>query len=280
MDEHLERRKFMRRAVEMGKQSKSEAGNKPAVGVVVVRDGRVLGESFRGETGEGRHAEYGLLERLSEEGVDLSGSTVYTTLEPCSRRNDPKKPCATHLINHGVSAVYVGIYDPNPKIYREGWKMLRDAEISMKDFDEDFREQIAKDNSSFIDQYKIAIGQRGSASFDYSIGDGSFSVEHGNLKFRFRLTRCGHGSVYALDHTNYVADMRFAKEFNEIDNPGAYDWSHYSRKVAVGNIAAVRSQGGFLLLRVTDVRDRERGADRTEVAFDFEVRLERVIPTL
>jgi pyrimidine deaminase RibD-like protein len=64
VNEYTQRRAFMRRAVELGKKSISEDVKKPVVGVVIVRDGEVLGESFRGETGEGRHAEFGLLDRL------------------------------------------------------------------------------------------------------------------------------------------------------------------------------------------------------------------------
>lgn len=50
---------WMRRAVDLGKLSHPKVARSsppPRVGVVVVKGSNVLGESFRGETGEGRHA--------------------------------------------------------------------------------------------------------------------------------------------------------------------------------------------------------------------------------
>ncbi|MBA3809686.1 MAG: hypothetical protein H0X28_15045 [Solirubrobacterales bacterium] len=89
------RRIWMERAVDVARRSRCEhsrATPAPNVGVVIVKDGELLGESFRGETGNGDHAEYGLLARLAD--ADLTGAEVYATLEPCTRRNEPKQPCA------------------------------------------------------------------------------------------------------------------------------------------------------------------------------------------
>ncbi len=63
----------------------------PHVGVVIVKDGTVLATGHRGESGEGDHGEYCALKKLSA--AEIEGSTVYTTLEPCSSRKPPKKPC-------------------------------------------------------------------------------------------------------------------------------------------------------------------------------------------
>ena len=168
--------KWMRRAVELGRQSIPELGRSdaPKVGVVIVREGKLVGESWRGAAGSGLHAEYGLLESLED--IDLSGTTVYTTLEPCSRRNRPKRPCAERLIERKVATVVIGMYDPNPRIYREGWRTLRDAGVELRDFASDLRNEILADNEHFIDQYRKGIGPEGTAAFDYMQNDGRFEI--------------------------------------------------------------------------------------------------------
>jgi pyrimidine deaminase RibD-like protein len=122
-------RQWMRMAVDLGKQSGDPFN--PYVGAVVVKDGKVIGGGHRGMTAPGDHAEFGVLKGLDP--AQHNGATVFSTLEPCSQRNHPKIPCAQRLAEAGVAVVYVGIYDPNPVIYRQGWKMLTEAGVRVRD---------------------------------------------------------------------------------------------------------------------------------------------------
>ena len=112
-------RQFMEMAIEEARKSTGEDGRShPKVGAVVVKDGRVLAKAHRGEF-LGCHAEYIALEKKLVD-QSLAGSTVYTTLEPCTSRNHPKIPCASRLIERKVARVVIGILDPNPKISGRG----------------------------------------------------------------------------------------------------------------------------------------------------------------
>src|ERR1039458_7468900 len=83
-------RVFMELAIALARRCENEPGKvSPKVGAAVVRNGLVMGEAFRGELAPGDHAEFTLLEKKLSDG-SLAGSTLYTTLEPCTTRNTPK----------------------------------------------------------------------------------------------------------------------------------------------------------------------------------------------
>lgn len=266
----------MRRAVDAAKRSISEEGKtppSPRVGVVIVQDGELVGESFRGATGPTRHAEYGLLEELAD--VDLTGAEVYTTLEPCSRRNPPKRPCAERVVQAGLGTVYIGSYDPNPTIYREGWRMLRDAGVVLKDFYPEFRNEIAADNQSFLEGFRSGVGETGRARFDYELNGGRFDVTTGGVVYGTRWTMAGKNTVYAYSAGKQVAHARYAKEFAEIDDPGALHYESHPESIELGGIAVFRGPNGFLLAKVIEVHSGPRyGDDRTELIFDWQIRTE------
>jgi pyrimidine deaminase RibD-like protein len=142
-------REFMERAIALARQCVSEEGKiSPKVGAVVVRDGAVLGEAFRGELAPGDHAEFTLLEsKLRDE--TLAGATLFTTLEPCTGRNSPKIPCADRLIERRVARVVIGVLDPNDAICGRGERRLLQAGIEIARFDPDLMLQIEELNREF-----------------------------------------------------------------------------------------------------------------------------------
>lgn len=267
-------RSYMRLAVDLAKRSPIEPDKgtrTPKVGAVVVNADAILGKSYRGEFGEGKHAEFGLLEQLEDE--DLHNAILLTTLEPCSRRNTPKRPCAERIVEAGFRTVYVGIYDPNPRIYREGWRTLRDGGVEIRDFPSDLRAEIREDNKAFLSQFREATGEHGVASFDYTLNGGKFTVSSGLVVFETGWTQRGADSIYAIDNRNHVALARYAKEFEEIDDPGALDFSNYNVGVKEGEIVVFRKEDSHLLVKVVKVHGGpDWGADRYELNVEYQAR--------
>src|SRR5260370_2785462 len=145
---------FIRVAIEEARKSASEdARIHPFVGVVVVKSGKELARSHRGEI-SGNHAEFiALEEKLGRE--TLAGCTVYTTLEPCTTRNHPKVPCAVRLAEHKVRRVVIGMLDPNPLIKGNGFTSLRDANIATEMFPSAEMAKVEELNREFIRSHKL-----------------------------------------------------------------------------------------------------------------------------
>jgi pyrimidine deaminase RibD-like protein len=152
-------RKFAQLAIEEARKSVPEDNRvHPKVGVVVVKDGRILETAYRGEISQ-CHAEYVALEKKLAD-VPLAGSTVYTTLEPCTSRNHPKVPCAIRLTERKVARVVIGMLDPDDRISGRGQRALRRAGIATGLFDPDQMTEIEELNRDFIREKE----HRGSAS--------------------------------------------------------------------------------------------------------------------
>lgn len=108
---------FAKMAIEIAKKSTPEDDKPhPKVGAVAVKHGQPLGAACRTavETNgrkNGQHAEFRLTTDLS--GGDLEGATIYTTLEPCLNRGEPKVSCVDRLISVKVARVVIGALDPD-----------------------------------------------------------------------------------------------------------------------------------------------------------------------
>jgi pyrimidine deaminase RibD-like protein len=146
-------RPFEVMAIEEAKKSIAEDNRPhPKVGVVIVKDGRVLAKAHRGENPKS-HAEYVALERKLS-GETLAGATVYTTLEPCTKRNPPKVCCAQRLAERKVARVFIGMLDPNPDIRGLGDQLLSEAGVDIQLFPRDLRVQVEEMNREFIGDQK------------------------------------------------------------------------------------------------------------------------------
>src|SRR5690348_8515330 len=102
---------MMRAALALARRSLGRTWPNPAVGCVIVKDGRVVG---RGRTRDGGrpHAE---ADALAEAGDAAHGATVFVTLEPCSHFGKAP-PCADALIRAGVGRVVSALEDPDPRV--------------------------------------------------------------------------------------------------------------------------------------------------------------------
>lgn len=273
----------MQLAVDEAKRSVSEdrTGRFPAprVGAVIARDGEVLASAYRGESGRsGAHAEYVLLQEKLV-GVDLAGTQLFTTLEPCSKRKPGKTPCAERVAAaRGIEVVWIGMYDPNPDIYREGWRLLREAGIQLRDFAPDLRTELTAANVEFLDGFRYRTVddvtlEDAEVWIPFKANNGNFTVEAAGHTFLTRWLERDESSIYAYDHVSNVALADGARTFGEIDDPSAFVFANYTVSVRENEIVVFRDASrGYLLVKVVEVNAKRRGAEADKLRVIWEVR--------
>lgn len=145
-------RELMELAIEEMLKSKPEHSDKhdPQVGAVLVTsNGEIIDVAHRGELRKGDHAEFTLFERKKID-QPLTGTILYTTLEPCVERNAPKNGCTFRAINARVSKVVIGHLDPDPTVAGKGVELLEAERIVVEYFDKDLEERIAFENREYF----------------------------------------------------------------------------------------------------------------------------------
>ncbi len=122
----LEDEGFMRPALGLARRGLGRVWPNPAVGCVIVRDGRVVGRGWTADGGR-PHAEP---QALAQAGDAALGATAYVTLEPCAHTGQTP-PCAQALIDAGIARVVIAMEDPDPRVSGRGAAMLTAAGIEV-----------------------------------------------------------------------------------------------------------------------------------------------------
>ncbi len=115
---------FMARALQLACQGAAHVAPNPMVGAVIVREQTIVSEGFHARYG-GLHAEAAAIAYAREQGVDLRGTSLYVTLEPCSHYGKTP-PCVEAIIQAGISEVHIAVLDSNPVVAGRGVRYLLD----------------------------------------------------------------------------------------------------------------------------------------------------------
>ena len=102
---------FMQAAVREARRGAGRTSPNPAVGAVIVRDGRIAALGWHRQAGL-PHAEIEALRALADPAL-ARGATLYVTLEPCSTHGRTP-PCVEAILAAGIRRTVIGTLDPNP----------------------------------------------------------------------------------------------------------------------------------------------------------------------
>ena len=141
----------MARALRLAERGLGHTRPNPAVGAVVVKGGKILGEGWHRKAG-GDHAEVAAIKNAIKRngcngttrttGTDgtgnrlLNGATIYVTLEPCSKPGRVGA-CTDAIAAAGISRVVYAIPDPNPKNRGKAKRALAKSGIECVRFEGD-----------------------------------------------------------------------------------------------------------------------------------------------
>jgi diaminohydroxyphosphoribosylaminopyrimidine deaminase/5-amino-6-(5-phosphoribosylamino)uracil reductase len=118
--------KFMRLALRLARRGLGKVSPNPMVGAVVVRNGRIVARGYHHYFG-GDHAEVDALKNARE---DVSGATMYVTLEPC-RHYGKTPPCVEAIIKSQVGRVVIGMSDPDKRVSGRSIALLKEQGIAV-----------------------------------------------------------------------------------------------------------------------------------------------------
>ena len=106
------------------------------VGAVIVT---ADGQHFTGYTHESsatHHAEQEAIAKALKTGADLRGGSIYSSMEPCSKRASEPESCTEQILRYGFKHVAFALYEPGCFVKCHGAARLRDAGVDLRVYPE------------------------------------------------------------------------------------------------------------------------------------------------
>ncbi|MFP4326740.1 MAG: bifunctional diaminohydroxyphosphoribosylaminopyrimidine deaminase/5-amino-6-(5-phosphoribosylamino)uracil reductase RibD [Paracoccaceae bacterium] len=210
--------RWMRTALALGRRGQGRVWPNPAVGCVILRDGRVLGRGWTGPGGR-PHAE---TLALAQAGKAARGATAYVTLEPCAHHGQTP-PCARALAEAGVARVVAPLADPDPRVAGQGFEALRQGGVQVTTGV--LAEEAGRDHAGFflkVEQGRPLVTLKLASSLDGRIatatgesrwitGPGARRLVHA-MRARHDAVMVGAGTARADDPALTVRDLGIARQ--------------------------------------------------------------------
>jgi diaminohydroxyphosphoribosylaminopyrimidine deaminase/5-amino-6-(5-phosphoribosylamino)uracil reductase len=119
---------YMQMALELAAGGLGDVEPNPAVGCVIVKDGRIIGQGFHERFG-GPHGEVNALADCERNGHAPAGATMYVTLEPCNHAGKTP-PCSRAVIEAGIQKIFIASEDPT-RLAGGGIELLKQAGVEV-----------------------------------------------------------------------------------------------------------------------------------------------------
>jgi len=124
-------RRWLAAAARLAQRGIPKSSPNPAVGALIVSDGKVVSRGWT-QPGGRPHAEAAALQAAGEA---ARGATLYVTLEPCAHQSERGPACADLVAASGLRRVVAGCPDPDPRTAGQGISRIEQAGIAVDQFD-------------------------------------------------------------------------------------------------------------------------------------------------
>ena len=109
-------------------RAKGKTGKNPNVGCVLVKNNLIIARA-RTSPGGRPHAEENLISQLTK--IELKGSSLFVTLEPCAHKGENGISCAELISLSGIKEVFISTLDPDFRTSGRGVEILRKSKINV-----------------------------------------------------------------------------------------------------------------------------------------------------
>lgn len=122
-------RRWLARAVELSRLCPPSKTAFSVGAVLVDASGVEIAAGWSRERDPTEHAEEAALRKLDPRDPRLPGSTLYSSLEPCSVRRSRPRSCAQLIVDAGIGRVVYALREPVLFVDGEGDELLRSASV-------------------------------------------------------------------------------------------------------------------------------------------------------
>lgn len=141
-------RKILLQAIKLAE--KCPPGPTFAVGAIITdAAGNIIATGYSRENDPHDHAEEAALAKVDLDDTRLPSATIYSSLEPCSKRASRPTTCTQHIIDARIPRIVFAWREPDIFVDCEGAELLRAADRQVFEVDE-FAHLVRATNASLI----------------------------------------------------------------------------------------------------------------------------------
>jgi 5-amino-6-(5-phosphoribosylamino)uracil reductase len=142
-------RHWLRFAIGLSRRCEPSAGAYSVGAVIVGAGGEMIAQGHSRETDPLAHAEETALSRVAENDPRLAGATLYSSLEPCSRRRSRPLSCARLIQDAGIRRVVFAMREPSLFVDCRGAEELAGAGVDVVEAP-DLAEEVREVNGHLV----------------------------------------------------------------------------------------------------------------------------------